>query len=59
MKYKLINKSGFPLDVPTLSGPDILPAGGDMIADLGALDFEIMKQSPYVTVEAVKAKKEK
>ena len=59
MKYKLTNISGFPLDISTLSGPEVLPAYGDMTADLGALDYEVMAQSPYVTIDAVKPKKDK
>ena len=48
MPYTLKNLSGFPLDVPTLSGPVILPAYGEVIAELGAFDAEVMRQSPYV-----------
>ncbi|MCZ7488183.1 hypothetical protein [Rhizobium rhizogenes] len=49
MSYSLKNLSGFPLDVPTLSGPAILPAYGELIGvELGALDTEVMRQSPYV-----------
>lgn len=48
MSYTLKNTSGFPLDVPTLSGPVILPAYGEVIADLGAFNAEVMRQSPYV-----------
>lgn len=50
MSYTLKNTSGFPLDVPTLSGPVILPAYGEVIADLGAFDAEVMRQSPYVEI---------
>lgn len=50
MPYTLKNLSGFPLDVPTLSGPVILPAYGEVIAELGAFDAEVMRQSPYVEV---------
>lgn len=48
--YRLKNLSGFPLDVPTLAGPVILPAHGEIDADLGVLDAEVMRQSPYVEV---------
>jgi hypothetical protein len=48
MPFTLKSLSGFPLDVPTLSGPVILPAYGEVIAELGALDAEVMRQSPYV-----------
>lgn len=58
MPYTLKNLSSFPLDIPTLSGPMILPAGGEVIAELGALDAEVMRQSPYVEItEGGKAKK--
>ncbi len=50
MPYTLKNLSGFPLDVPTMSGPVILPAYGEVIAELGAFDAEVMRQSPYVEV---------
>ncbi|WP_223566930.1 hypothetical protein [Agrobacterium tumefaciens] len=51
MPYTLKNLSGFPLDVPTLSGPAILPANGELCdVELGALDAEIMRQSPYVEI---------
>ncbi|WP_107341705.1 hypothetical protein [Agrobacterium pusense] len=50
MPYTLKNLSGFPLDVPTLSGPVILPAYGEVIAELGGFDAEVMRQSPYVEV---------
>ena len=59
MKYKLINLSGYPLDVSTLNGPAILPANGTLIADLGPLDAEIMKQSPLVQIDETKADKAK
>lgn len=48
MPYTLKNLSVFPLDVPTLSGPVVLPANGEVIAELGALDAEVMRQSPYI-----------
>lgn len=49
MPYTLKNLFGFPLDVPTLSGPALLPAYGELNGvDLGALDAEVMRQSPYV-----------
>lgn len=50
MPYTLKNLSGFPLDVPTLSGPVVLPAYGEVIAELGVFDAEVMRQSPYVKV---------
>lgn len=50
--YRLKNLSGFPLDVPTLSGPVVLPANGEIIAKLGVLDAEVMRQSPYVEITA-------
>lgn len=54
MPYTLKNLSGFPLDVSTAAGPDILPAHGELKSvDLGALDAEIMRQSPYVEVTEV------
>lgn len=53
MNYTLKNLSGMPLDVPTLAGPRILPAYGEITADLGALDTAVMEESPYV--EATKA----
>jgi len=57
MPYTLKNLSGFPLDVPTLHGPVILPSYGEVIAELGAFDAEVMRQSPYVEVtEGGKAK---
>ena len=48
MPYTLKNQSGFPLDVPTIAGPVILPAYGEVIAELDALNAEVMRQSPYV-----------
>lgn len=48
MAYLIKNLSGFPLDVPTANGPVILPANGEVTAELGALDAEVMRQSPYV-----------
>ncbi|WCK26642.1 hypothetical protein [Agrobacterium pusense] len=49
MPYTLKNLFGFPLDVATSSGPAILPANGELSGvELGALDAEIMRQSPYV-----------
>lgn len=49
MPYTLKNLFGFPLDVATASGPAILPANGELSGvELGALDAEIMRQSPYV-----------
>lgn len=50
MPYTLKNISGFPLDIPTASGPVVLPAYGEVIAELGALDAEVMRQSPYVEI---------
>lgn len=59
MPYILKNLSGFPLDVSTLSGPAVLPAYGDLKdVELGALDAEVMRQSPYVEMtEAGELKK--
>lgn len=58
MPYTLKNLSSFPLDISTMSGPVILPAGGEVIAELGALDAEVMRQSPYVELtEGGKANK--
>lgn len=48
MSHTLKNLSGFPMDIPTLSGPVLLPAYGEVVADLGALDLEVMRQSPYI-----------
>lgn len=49
MPYTLKNLFGFPLDVATASGPAILPAKGELSGvELGALDAEIMRQSPYI-----------
>lgn len=59
MPFTLKNLSGFPLDVPTTSGPVILPAYGEVIAELGALDAEVMRQSPYVEIsEGVAVKRD-
>lgn len=57
MPYTIKNLSGFPLDVPTLAGPAILPAHGELESvDLGALDVEVMRQSPYVEITEGEAK---
>lgn len=48
MTYTLKSLASFPLDIPTLSGPVVLPAGGEVIAELGALDAEVLLHSPYV-----------
>lgn len=50
MIYTLKNLSGIPLDVPTPSGPVILPANGELTVTLGALDAAILQQSPYVEI---------
>lgn len=56
MPFTLKNLSGFPLDVATVAGPVVLPAYGEVIAELGALDEEVMRQSPYVEVAEGKKK---
>lgn len=56
MAHVLKNLSGFPLDIPTVSGPMVLPAYGEITADLSAIEAEMMVHSPYVEIaEAGKA----
>lgn len=56
MAFRLKNLSGFPFDIPTPSGPAILPAQGEITTDLGPLEAEVMRQSPYIEIEEGGAK---
>ena len=55
MAHRLKNLSGIPLDVPTLEGPRILPARGEITANLSAYEAEVMKHSPYVEISGSEA----
>lgn len=50
MAYRLKNLSGYPLDVPTLNGPAILPAYGEITAELSAFEMEVMHHSTIVDI---------
>lgn len=50
MSHRLKNLSGVPFDVPTIAGPRILPAYGEITVDLSAYEAEVMKHSPYVEI---------
>ncbi|KRE07449.1 hypothetical protein ASE63_22380 [Bosea sp. Root381] len=50
MAYHLKNLSHFPLDVPSLNGPMILPAYGEITADLSAYEAEVMRHSQMVEI---------
>lgn len=57
MTVTIKNLSGIPFDVATLNGPAILPANGEIEADLSAFELEVMRQSP--TVQVIEGKAEK
>lgn len=51
MAYHLKNLSHFPLDVPSLNGPLILPAYGVLMdVDLSAYESEVMRHSEMVDI---------
>ena len=56
MSHRLKNLSGIPFDVPTMEGPRLLPAYGEITANLSAYEAEVMKHSPGIEIsEASKA----
>lgn len=55
MAYRLKNLSHIPFDVPALDGPKILPAYGELTADLSAYEAEVMKHSLMVEIEEAEA----
>lgn len=51
MAYHLKNLSGIPLDVPSLKGPLILPANGELEdVDLSAYEADVMRHSLLVEI---------
>lgn len=51
MTYHLKNLSGMPLDVPSLKGPMILPANGELEdVELSAFEAEVMRHSLLVEI---------
>lgn len=51
MAYHLKNLSGIPLDVPSLNGPMILPANGELEnVELSAYEAEVMRHSLLVEI---------
>lgn len=55
MAYRLKNLSHIPLDVAALDGPKILPAHGEIIADLSAYEAEVMRHSLMVEIAEASA----
>ncbi len=53
MAHTIKNLSGIPLDVATLNGPAILPAYGEITAELGAYDADALRASPYIEISEV------
>lgn len=50
MAHRIKSLSAYPLDIPTLTGPAILPAHGEIVADLGAVDADMLAHSPFVAL---------
>lgn len=53
MAHRLKNLSGIPTDIATLNGPAILPAHGEITADLSAFEVEVMHHSPDIEISEV------
>lgn len=50
MAHLLKNLSNIPFDVPALDGPKILPAYGEITAELSAYEVEVMRHSLMVEI---------
>lgn len=50
MAYRIKNLSSVPFDVPTLTGPVILPALGEITAELSAYEAEVIRHSPHAEI---------
>lgn len=58
MPYDLKNLSSFPLDVATLAGPAILPAGGELSSvELSAYEADVLAHSPYIEISEASGKR--
>lgn len=58
MPYDLKNISSIPLDVATLNGPAILPAGGELSSvELSAYEADVLGHSPYIEISESSAGK--
>ena len=55
MAHRLRNTSSVPLDIATLNGPAILPAGGEITVELSAFEIEVMHHSPDIEIVATDA----
>lgn len=53
MMYRLKNLVGSPFDIHTASGPAILPANGEVVAEFSASDVEMFRMSAAVEIAEI------